>query len=396
VEVIVAARAVQLVAATLMLFLAVLDAAAAQAPAKDQTAAKKSPYARLAEPWPDAEQTRRRRIDAESRRLFSSAEPLSFTLTADFDAVNKDRDPNSSKRSSAMLSVAGAGGKTNAIPVTLSARGHFRRASRNCEFVPLRVEFPKDDLKGTAFDGQKSLKLVTHCRDNDAFEQNVLREYAVYRLFNLLTPRSFRARLVKATYVSETAGKTGPTGRKTLTSRYGLLIEDDGDVARRMEGRITDLPRVEFKDLDRDAVTLMTIFEYMIGNTDLSIYSLHNVHLIQTQKQRQLLFPVPYDFDMAGVVNTSYATPDRRLGIGSVTDRLYRGPCRSVEELEPVVELFRKRQDALLAVFASVPDLSPSGARDANKYLAEFFSSMARPGSVKRVFVDGCEKKPAM
>jgi len=390
-------RCVQPIVAMLGLSLVALHADSFQDAARGRTAAsKKTPYAKLAEPWPDANETRQRRVGAESRRLFTSVDPLTFTLTADFDAVNKDRDPSSVRRFPAVLTVAGEGGRTDAIPVTLGARGHFRRMSRNCTFVPLRVEFPKNDIMGTVFDGQKALKLVTHCRDNKDFEQNVLREYVVYRLLNLLTPRSFRARLVKPTYVSETVAKTGPPTRKTLTSRYALLIEDDGDVARRMEGRVTDLPRVEFKDLDRDTLTLMMLFEYMIGNTDFSIYKPHNVHLMQVQNQPRLLFPVPYDFDMAGVVNASYAVADPRLALPSVLDRLYRGPCRSVAELEPVLAQFRAKKDALMAVFDSVPDLAPSGSRDGKKYLDEFFSSTSRPGSVKRMFVDGCVQKSAM
>lgn len=385
------------VAVMLVLLLGTLDAAPAQVPAKAQAAApKKSPYAKLVEPWPDAEQTRRRRLDAESRRLFSRADALPFTLTTDFDAVNRDRDPNSSKHFPGVLTLAREGGKTDSMPVTLSARGHFRRMSRNCAAVPLRIEFPSDRVKGTAFDGQKSLKLVTQCRDDKDFDQYVLREYAVYRLLNLLTPRSFRARLVRPTYVNETAGKKAPASGQTVTPRYGLLIEDDGDVARRMEGRITDLPRVEFKDLDRDALTLMMLFQYMIGNTDWSIYSLHNVHLIQLQRQPRLLFPVPYDFDMAGVVNASYAVTNSRLSIRSVQERLYRGPCRSVAELETALAPFRAKKDALMAVFDSVPDLDHTSGRDGKKYLEEFFSAISRPGSVKRLFVDGCERKPAI
>ncbi len=53
---------------------------------------KKPAAAELAEPWPDAAKLAERRKDAEARRLFQDAEPLAFTLAADFKAVNRDRN----------------------------------------------------------------------------------------------------------------------------------------------------------------------------------------------------------------------------------------------------------------------------------------------------------------
>ena len=62
---------------------------------------------------------------------------------ATFSAINKDHNPESTTRYPALLTVAGADGAPRNIAVKLSARGHFRRMSRNCSVVPLRVEFPQ-------------------------------------------------------------------------------------------------------------------------------------------------------------------------------------------------------------------------------------------------------------
>jgi hypothetical protein len=169
-----------------------------------------------------------------------------------------------------------------------------------CGWVPLRVVFKKKDVAGTVFDGQSSLKLVTHCRDNNDFEQHVLREYLPYRIYGLLSPIAFRARLAKITYVDAASGKP-------LTTRYGMFIEADGDVARRAGARSVDLPRTQFKDLDPDSLMTMTLFEYMIANTDVSIFKLHNVKLMVTEKK--VTYPIPHDFDYSGLVNTPYANP---------------------------------------------------------------------------------------
>jgi len=326
---------------------------------------------------------RERRRDAEGRRLFQSSDPLRFTLTADFRTVNKERDPGSTRRFPAVLRIAGDDGQDRSIPVKLRTRGHFRLMSRNCSFVPLRVEFPRQEAEGTVFEGAGSLKLGTHCEDDQDYEQYTLREYLAYRIFNLLTPRSFRARLAKATHVDSTSGKT-------LATRYAMFIESEGDVARRLEGRIVPLPRTLFRDLDPETLTLMMLFEYMIGNTDFSIFALHNVRLVQDQAR--VLHPIPYDFDLAGVVNARYAVPDRQLHIATVLERLYRGPCRTVADLQPFLAAFRAKKADVMAVVDAVPDLDKASRRKAREYLEDFYRTINQPGSVKSQLVDKCAK----
>ena len=61
------------------LSLGVLFAVTAQGQAP---APPKSPYQKLAEPWPDAAAMRQRKADAETLRLFTGGEPIAFTLAA--------------------------------------------------------------------------------------------------------------------------------------------------------------------------------------------------------------------------------------------------------------------------------------------------------------------------
>jgi hypothetical protein len=252
--------------------------------------------------------------------------------------------------------------------------------------VPLRVVFKKKDVAGTVFDGQSSLKLVTHCRDNDDFEQHVLREYVPYRIYGLLAPIAFRARLAKVTYVDAVSGKM-------LTKRYGMFIEDDSDVARRAGARAVDLPRTLFKDLDPESLMTMSLFEYMIANTDVSIFKLHNVKLMVTEQH--MTYPVPYDFDYSGLVDAPYATPNPKLGITSVRDRIYRGPCESETEFDRALEKFRAKKTDVMALYDSVPDLSPGYRKQARSYLESFYSATER-SRVRKTLVDGCVRAPAM
>jgi hypothetical protein len=348
---------------------------------------KKNPLLKLAQPWDEPAVLAARRDEAQERPLFQSSEPLAFTLAADFSTIEKDRNPESAKRYPAVLTVVDARGREQTLHVRVGPRGHLRRMARTCEFVPLRVEFPRNDVAGGVFDGQTTLKLGTHCRDEDAFDQYVLREYLTYRVQNLITPQSFRARLARGTYVDAKSGKK-------LTSRYALWLENDNDVARRMGGRIVELERLQFKDVDASALQMMMLFNYMIGNTDFSLYALHNVKIVQDPSRT--LFTVPYDFDLSGFVNPPYAAPDRRLGIRTVSDRLYRGPCVSADDNEKAAMAFRDKQDAILATVDSFKEIDGRTKSEMKSFLAGFFKSIGSASGVKKTFVDGCKATPTM
>ena len=135
-------------------------------------APKKNPLLKLAEPWPEDEVLLARRTEADNRKLFQVLDPLEFTLTSDFSAINKDRNPDSTKRFPGTLSMSSL---AKELPVQLGSRGHLRLNPRTCEFVPIRVEFEKEGLDGTPFDGQKKIKLGTHCQNDKEFDNYVLR-----------------------------------------------------------------------------------------------------------------------------------------------------------------------------------------------------------------------------
>lgn len=333
--------------------------------------------------WPDAKTLADRRRTSENRLLFRSAEPLAFTLVANFRAVNGDRVPNSTKTFPATIEFVKDDGTTMSMSLRVRGRGHARR--QICSFLPLRLELPKEQTKGTVLDGHGPLKLGTHCRNES--EELVLREYAVYRLYNLLTPRSFRARLAKATYVDVAS-------KKPMATRHAVFIEDDDDVAKRLGGRIVDLQKVTFQRVEADTLILMSIFEYMIGNTDMSMFLLHNIRLVQTPAGMR--YTVPYDFDYAGLVDAPYAIPGSHFGLASVRDRLYLGPCKTAAELEPYFARMRAVKADAMALYDTLPGLSDRYRAGAKAYLEQFYRTIDRPGDVRRAFIDGCDKRPYM
>jgi hypothetical protein len=358
---------------------------AAQAPQTQKPAAAaaaatppKSPKA-----WPpDAETLRKRRLEAEQLPLFASLEPIDVVITADFKTVQRDRNVDSKKVYPGTLAIVTGGAAGTPIPIQLRTRGHVRRSARLCEFAPLRLEFPKDGVKGTVFEGQGAVKLGTHCQSEGVYQQYMLKEYLANRLYNVLTPRSLRARLAHVTYAD-----TDP-GRKPFT-KLGIFYEDAGDLAKRMDARELSVPRQMFQYLDQPSLLFMSIFQYMIGNTDYSILTLHNV--VMLDDVRGVRHPVAYDFDYSGLVNAHYARPAPALNLPSVQQRMYRGPCRSEAEVEQALKPFRDRQAELLALPASIAGLDDGQRKYTEKYLAEFFDLLARPDRVKRLFVTECQ-----
>ncbi|HET6957186.1 MAG TPA: hypothetical protein VFI56_11400, partial [Vicinamibacterales bacterium] len=84
------------------------------------------------------------------------------------------------------------------------------------------------------------------------------------------------------------------------------------------------------------------------------------------------------------------------LGLRSVVDRLYRGPCRSLDEFESSAAAFRARRTEILALTDSLPDLERASRNEMREYLESFFRTIDKPASVNKTFVDGCKPKPTM
>jgi len=99
---------------------------------------------------------------------------------------------------------------------------------------------------------------------------------------------------------------------------------------------------------------------------------------------------VPYDFDWSGVVSASYAVPDPRLGIKSVRERLYRGYCRTPEQLGPTIARFDDRKDSIYALFRSQEGLDPKRAEQTLRYFDDFYRTINDTRAANREFVRNC------
>lgn len=197
---------------------------------------------------------------APPKPLFASDQPLRLTITGPISRIaqtaGQSRQPHA-----AALAVLAPAAERHAIE--LSRRGITRLKRDVCQFPPLRVRFQAVPAPPSVFAGQNQLKLVTHCRSAASFQQHLLLEYAAYRLYNLLTPASFRARLATIDYVND--------DNRPVASRLGFFIEEIEDVATRNGGRRAAAgDRVPTGALSPTDAARVALFEYMIGNRDWS------------------------------------------------------------------------------------------------------------------------------
>lgn len=310
-----------------------------------------------------------------SSRLFTTDEVLSFTLTARMQAVVDDRakpkaDSLATKHP-AQLAWSSPTDDPNAVPVSLLVRGNFRRNATNCAFPPLYIDLPKKKLKDTPFAGQNKLKLVTHCQG----EEYVPREYLVYRLYNLLTPISFRARLARVSYVDS-------LGKRLAETRWGFLIEDEDEAAKR-NGLREVKSTLQTSEVDSLNMATMAVFEFMIGNIDWSIPYRHNIRLVAASDNDPPK-AMPYDFDHAVIVDAPYASTADEEG-----QHIYRGALYPGWLMKRVFTRFNELKPQFYALYEQDKRLTRSYVRQTVKYLDKFYAIINDPRQVKAYFFNG-------
>ena len=300
--------------------------------------------------------------------LFASDAPIQVTIHGPISTLASKR-PGTPQ--AATITYAGV-----TYPITLAPRGITRLRNDVCQFPPLRVDFTQPPPAGSLFDHQGRLKLVTHCRSGSDFQQKVLLEYSAYRLYNLLTPLSFRARLANIDYVDSTG--------KPIVSRTGFFIEDIDDVARRNGMvKVHTADRIPLSMLDSRAAARFAVFSYMIGNLDWSMRAgpagegcCHNARLIGPSQSAARLLSIPYDFDFSGLVDAPYAEVPDGIGVTSVRQRAYRGYCAFNADASAVASEMSRRRAEFTGLFGTVPGMDERTRNRATAYITGFFGDI--------------------
>ena len=280
----------------------------------------------------------------------------------------------------ATLTYKDSDGKEQTTKIEIKARGRYRRDQLICHYPPIRMKFPKKYDHPPLFKGQHKLKLVTHCQD----EQYVLREYYLYKAYNLLTERSFLVRLVKINYIDS-------EGVAPSEFRYAFFIEDEKNMAKRNKGTPLD-EAISFSnnDVDRETLTLTHVFNYMIANKDFDLRVRQNLKVITNGNNQPIV--VPYDFDWAGMVDASYTKLTSSRKPVYFERRVFQALCRTEEEFRAAFTKFQSVKDQLFAMYKNSRYLNSTVIKESLKYYKNFYRTIGKSQKVEEIFVDSCNE----
>ncbi|MBR9920519.1 MAG: hypothetical protein GYB31_06740 [Bacteroidetes bacterium] len=291
-------------------------------------------------------------------------EILEVELTTDLDALLTPIENTEYQKAS--IRFAHSGKAPASWDLKIKARGRYRY--RICDFPPIKLNFDKDDLQAAGLAAYDKYKLVTHCFDNEAeARDNVLREYMAYRLYNEVTDQSFRVQLVKITYIDS-------NDPKKLKERWGVLIESTDEMAARIGGEEVDLLNQPEDSFDLRAEHRMSVFQYLIGNSDYDLRMVRNIKLVKMHETGKLV-PVPYDFDFSLLVNAEYAVPNNNAGQMRIEDRVYLGFDHGEDQVRYMDKYYESMRKQFEEAIKETEMVNRSNRNYMLKVLESFFES---------------------
>jgi hypothetical protein len=272
--------------------------------------------------------------------------------------------------------------------VSLKYRGQSR--FERCRYPPARITFKKPVYELSDSGRIKSIKLVNQCQQGSLYGDYVVREYLVYKLYNVLTDTSFRARLISLNLIDS------ENKRKTIT-QYGILLEPERLLEKRLNLLETKTKVLSQRHMYPSMINRLAIFNYMVSNWDWSIPGQHNITVFMSSKPELAGqgIPVPFDFDLTGVVNADYAIPPPDIGIETNRDRMFSGICRTREVYQSELMAFLAKKEEFYSVITDFPYLSRGEKRDIIVFLDQFFDRLEKPRSMDNMidyFLGNCKE----
>lgn len=324
-------------------------------------------------------------IYAQEAPLFESDEPLNLTLIADVVALIEDKSDEPEYSSAILLHHLGKY-EYDGFEIKVKARGKTRRVTDLCDFPPLKFNFKKNGVENSIFQNQDKLKFVSQCKQKEDYDHYVLEEYLLYKTYNVISKESYKVRLVNIIIKDHKL-------RIPLIKMTGFLIEDDKPLAKRIGAKSYD-KLVHNPDCFTDtSMDRLAMFQYMVGNTDWYVNTGHNIDIFK-YKSDGALIPVPYDFDFAGVINTSYATPSKEIPIKQVRQRYYKGSCRDLNGYDSTIKLFIEKQDEIYSLYKSFDYLPGFVIKKSLKYYDKFYKIINDSDLVVDSFLSSCNSGP--
>ncbi len=299
-------------------------------------------------------------------KIFGDDTPMDLTLKYDIKSFIKNKFQGKYLDAELSIHYKDYTVKKN---IRLKARGNNRR--QQCFFPPIFLNFKTDPIASTELKGFKKIKLVTHCSSSKSYTNYILKEYLIYKLYNVLTENSFRVKLLNMNYIDTSK-------KKKNYKKFGILIEPIELLAKRTNSFEIESSVVRGKDVLEYEADMVSLFNYMIGNTDWRIKGGHNMKFIKslTQLSTQVI-PIPYDFDYSGFVDAHYSFPQSWTSIENVKQREYMGYCReNTDEYKKIFQLFLDKKDEIFDTIDSFNYLSERERKSLHGYIESFYEEL--------------------
>ncbi len=313
------------------------------------------------------------------KKLFRSDSILELSITLPIKDLISDTEERNEYESN--LVFTSEDGIIHTHKIKIQVRGKTRALKQICSFPPLQLNFNKKDTKNSIFKGQNKLKLVAHCKSDNFSQELVQKEYVVYKMYEIISPYSFKVRLCKITYID----KKNPSQQNTYD---GFLIESSTHLAKRNNMNVFKDSLRNQEVLNKDNLDKLVFFEFLIGNLDWSIAKRHNVKLIIGEKG-ELPIAVPYDFDYSGMVGTLYAVPPEGSNISDVKTRVFRGYCKRNGYGE-TIEYYQSIKNQLYDVINESYFLTEKSRKNMTKYIDQFYKNLDNPKYVAKKINMAC------
>jgi hypothetical protein len=316
----------------------------------------------------------------DSLKLFRDDRIIDLTLSTDYKKLFANKMKN--EYQPAAITIRFPDSSVIGESIRIRARGHFRKDQ--CYMPPILLNF--NTLASPKLRSLKRLKLVCGCSGSFEYGQLILKEALAYKIYNLLTDMSLRIRLARVNF-KDTKEKMKPY------TQYAFLLEDAGAMAERNNCVQVTRPAFGTENTDKEQMTLVALFEYMIGNLDWSVPVYHNIILIRpVTDSLSLPYTIAYDFDHSGLVNADYALPPDGFEISSVRERVYRGFPRTMKELQSAFSIFRQKKESIKKLVRNCDELSSRYKNEVLSYLDDFFSTIENKSDVKSIFIDNARQ----
>lgn len=319
--------------------------------------------------------------NASFDKLFSEHSIIDLQLLFPVEQLNSDQDKSVFYDVEIKYKTEESAG---AIQAKISRGGDFRNDPEHCIFPPLRLKFDSTKVKHSIFEGLTKVKLLSHCfKIGEASFDYLFREYLVYRLYQIISPYSFKSRLVRIQYVDSGS-------QDNTISAYAVLVQDDDDLAKQHNGIVLKVHNLHPNFIADTSHALISIFQYMIGNTDWSIKTLHNIKLLSVPGSKPI--PVPYDFDFCGFVNSPLASPPTHIPINRVTERFYTSHCFDESLLRWTLSYYREKSDEIYMLLSDFQLSREQSLQENKAFLADFFHLIDDTERAVTFFMTHCRK----